>query len=57
MPSLYLTPTISFEPRFASHVHHSWLIHKKQTLVVLGLIIYFLQTTYVNILSNLREEL
>ena len=57
MPFLYLTPTISFEPRLASHVHHSWLIHEKQTLVVLGFIIYSLETPYVNILSSLGAEL
>ena len=39
MPSLYFAPALSFEPRFVSYVHHQRLIHKKQTLVVLGLLV------------------
>ena len=39
MPSLSLTSTLSFEPRFVSYVHHSQLTHKKQTLSILELLV------------------
>ena len=42
MPSLYLTSTLSFEPRFVSYVHQQRLIYKKQTLLVLGLLVLLL---------------
>ena len=40
MLSLYLTPTLSFEPMLVTYVHPWRLIHRKQTLVVLGILVF-----------------
>ena len=49
MPSLNLIPKLSFEPRF-----RMFIIKKKQTLVVLGLLIFFESVTQVKISRNCK---
>ena len=56
IPSLYLISTLSFEPRFVSYVHQQRLIYKKQTPLVLGLLVLLLCRNFSGISGNLEKK-